>query len=109
MEKTIFEALVDEIIYPLPEGKIENICIKRGLNMSDAFSTEVSNSKDYIGALADCLFSLIQSVNFTEADKTVGTISPDNIKKLLALANRYYKSIGEEEVELDSPMVYIGG
>lgn len=109
MEKTIFEALVDEIIYPLPEGKIENICIKRGLEGNNSFTKEVSESNDYKGALADCLFSLIQSVNFTEADKTVGAISPDKIEKLLALANRYYKSIGEEEVELDSPMVHIGG
>lgn len=107
MGKTVFEALVDEIIYPLPEGKIDNICIKRNLEGDEAYSSEIANSDKYKGALADCLFSLIQAVNFTEADKSIGQISAESLKKILAWANRLYKSIGEDEVTLDEPTVYI--
>ena len=108
MSKTIREALIDEIIYPLPEGKVENKMIARGIDGDDEYTFEVSKSDEYRGAYADCLIALIQSVGFSEADKSVGALSDDTKKRLLSIANSIYKAIGEEEVLAEpKPMVYI--
>lgn len=108
MSKTIREALIDEIIYPMPEGKVENKIIARGLNGDKEYTHETAKSNDYRGAYADCLVALVQAVNFSESDKSVGSLSDDVKKKLLSIANSIYKAIGEEEVLADTkPMVYI--
>ena len=108
MRRTIREALTDEIIYPLPEGLLENKMIARGLNGDDVFNTEAAKSIEYRGAFADCLVALAQAVNFSEADKSVGTLSDEVKKKLLFRANSIYEAIGEEEVLTEpKPMVYI--
>ena len=108
MSKTIRQALTDEIVYPLPEGLLENKMISRGLNGDDEFDIDASKSIEYRGAFADCLVALVQAVNFSEADKSVGSLSDEVKKKLLFRANSIYESIGEEEV-LTEPktMVYI--
>lgn len=108
MSKTIREALIDEIIYPLPEGKVENKMIARGIEGDDEYTLEVSKSDEYRGAYADCLVALIQSVGFSEADKSVSALSDETKKRLLSIANSIYKAIGEEEVLAEpKPMVYI--
>ncbi len=108
MSKTIREALIDEIIYPLPEGKIENKIISRGLDGDEEYDIEVAKSNEYRGAYADCLIALVQSVSFSESDKSVSAISDDTKKKLLSIANSIYKAIGEDEVLAEpKPMVYI--
>lgn len=108
MSKTIREALIDEIIYPLPEGKVENKIISRGLNGDEEYDIEVAKSNEYRGAYADCLIALVQSVSFSESDKSVSAISDDTKKKLLSIANSIYKAIGEDEVLAEpKPMVYI--
>ena len=108
MSKTIFQALVDEIIYPMPEGKIENKLIARGLNGDAEYSFEIAKTNEYRGAYADCLIALVQAVNFSESDKSVGSLSDEVKKRLLAIANSIYKAIGEEEVLAEpKPMVYI--
>lgn len=106
--KTIGQALIDEIHIPIPFGYVENVCIKRELNIEDNFSSEVSKSDSYKGALADCLLSLVQAVSFSESDKSIGSLSEDQRKAILIQANRLYLSIGEEEVSLKpKPTVYI--
>ena len=106
--KTVFQALIDEIHYPIPRGFVENVIIKRGLGACDDFTGVVASSSAYKGALADCLYSLIQAVNFSEADKSTGNLSDAQRKAILKWANRLYGEIGEPEVLFDeNPTVYI--
>lgn len=106
--KTVGQALLDEVHVPIPYGFIENACIKRELSPEDEFDCEVARSSQYKGTLADCLLSLIQAVSFSEADKSIGSLSEDQRKAILVQVNRLYNSIGEEEVSLTpKPTVYI--
>lgn len=106
--KTIGQALMDEIHIPIPYGFIENSCIKRELEAEGVFDSVVAKSDAYKGVLADCLFSLIQAVSFSESDKSIGSLSEDQRKAILVYVNRLYSSIGEDEVTLTpKPTVYI--
>lgn len=108
--KTIKQALIDEIHYPIPEGFVGNVIIKRGLDEEAPLTKEVIESKEYIGAVADCLYSLLHAVNFSEADKSVGSLSTSDKEMILLRVNSLYKTIGEAEVQTKAkPMVYIGG
>lgn len=103
--KTILQALIDEIHYPIQRGHAENRLMKRGLYPCDECTIEILNSKPFIGAVADSLYMLISATNFSEADKSVGSL---NIASILKEANTLYKSIGESEKALQgSPVVYI--
>ena len=106
--KTILQALIDEIHYPIPVGFVENKLIERQLDGGDFFTFETTQSKEWEGALADCLFSLVQAVSLSESDKSIGTLSDKDKELLLARIKALYKSIGENP-ELGQPMVYIGG
>jgi len=100
--------LHDEVFFPIPYGKVENIVIRRGLDGDDGFTADVAAGKGYKGALADCLFSLIQAVNFSEADKSVGALTDAQRKAILKRANALYGEIGEEAKEdAAAPKVYI--
>ena len=106
--KTIGQALADEVHVPIPYGFIENACIKRDLEIESEFNGAVAKSNEYKGTLADCLLSLIQAVSFSEADKSIGSLSEDQRKAILVQVNRLYTSIGEDEVTLSpQPTVYI--
>lgn len=103
--KTIMQALMDEIHYPISEGHVENRLLKRGLSPCEECTIEVMNSKEFIGAVADCLWWLVSAPNFSEADKSINGL---NIASIKAQANSLYKSIGEQEKALEgSPMVSI--
>lgn len=105
--KTIAQALKDEVYYPINDGMIENIITRRGMTSTENFTTEVANSVAYKGAWADCLISLLQSISFNEADKSIGALTDQQRKSILVQANKLYSSIGEEEVPLEpQPMVY---
>jgi hypothetical protein len=106
--KTIKQALIDEIHYPIPLGFVENKMIERQLNGDDEYTFEVAQSKEWKGALADCLYSLIQAVSLSESDKSIGTLSDKDKERLLVRINALYKNIGESPA-LGQPMVYIGG
>lgn len=106
--KTIKQALIDEIHYPIPLGFVENKMIERQLNGDDEYTFEVAQSKEWKGALADCLYSLIQAVSLSESDKSIGTLSDKDKERLLVRINALYKTIGETHA-LGQPMVYIGG
>ncbi len=105
--KTIKQALVDEIHYPIPQGFIENKLIERKLDGDELFTYEVAQSNEWKGALADCLYSLIQAVSLSESDKSIGTLTDSDKQKLLIRINALYKAIGENP-ELGQPMVHIG-
>lgn len=107
--KTIQQALIDEIHDPIPEGFVENVMIKRKLNPVGDCDSDTMNSKEYMGALADCLWSLVQAINFSEADKSFGSLSDKDKERILLRVNSIYNAIGEPSVELEAkPMVYIG-
>lgn len=82
--------------------------IERQLNGDDEYTFEVAQSKEWKGALADCLYSLIQAVSLSESDKNIGTLSDKDKERLLVRINALYKTIGESPA-LGQPMVYIGG
>lgn len=106
--KTIGQALIDEVHIPIPFGYIENVCIKRGLDPEEEFSRDMADCDLYKGALADCLYSLVQAVGFSESDKSIGSLTEDQRKAIIFNVNKLYRSIGEEEVYLESqPTVYI--
>ena len=106
--KTIREALIDEVHYPISGGLVENILISRGISCDDDYNKDVAHSDSYRGALADCLRSLLFAVNYSEADRSVGTLSSEDKKSILNLANSIYASIGEKGIEINKPKVYIG-
>ena len=105
--KTIRQALIDEIIYPLPEGLIDNKLIARGLTGEEEFTFESCRSNEYKGCFADCLVALVQAVSFSESDKSVSTLTDEVKKKLLHRANEIYEAIGEDLVPEERPTVYI--
>ncbi len=106
--KTIIQALIDEIHYPIPIGFVENKLIERQLSGEEEYSFEVAQSNEWKGALADCLYSLVQAVSLSESDKSIGTLSDKDKERLLVRINALYKTIGESPA-LGQPMVYIGG
>lgn len=107
--KTIQQALVDEIHYPIPIGFVENVMIKRNLNGDDEFGYDIDHSNEYQGALADCLWSLVQAINFSEAGKSFGALSDKDKERILLRVNSIYKTIGEPLVELEAkPTVDVG-
>lgn len=107
--KTIQQALIDEIHYPIPIGFVENVMIKRNLNGYDEFNYDIAHSSEYQGALADCLWSLVQAINFSEADKSFGALSDKDKERILLRVNYIYNTIGEPSVELEAkPIVYVG-
>ncbi|MBQ8969168.1 MAG: hypothetical protein IJ064_05505 [Bacteroidaceae bacterium] len=108
MAKTIRQALIDAIHYPIPVGFVENTMIERQLDEDAEYTYEVSQSKAYKGALADCLYSLLQAVSVSESDKSIGTLTDKDKERLLVRINSLYQSIGEDQ-SLGQPMVYIGG
>lgn len=103
--KTIRQALSDEISYPIGEGFIENKLIARGLDGDREISPAVINSKEFLGATADCLFALVDSPDFSESDLSFSM--PDR-NLILKKANYLYASIGEPEKTLDQPKVCVG-
>lgn len=107
--KTIKQALIDEVYYPISEGFIDNKLVIRDINGDDIVTKEIMLSNEFQGALADCLMSVVeQAVNFSEADKSVNTPTNEQLTALKKRINSIYKAIGEEEKDFNSPVVYFG-
>ncbi len=103
--RTIAQALKDEIYYPVNDGKIDNVLLRRGLDGASEISEEIITSAEFNGAIADCLYSLVEAINFSESDISI-SLQDKNL--ILKKANSIYNSIGEPEKNLDQPTVYIG-
>ena len=104
--KTVKQALIDEIHYPISDGFVDNKILARGLDGEDEITQEILRSDEFIGATADCLYSLIEAPNFNEADKSFSLADRDIILKKV---NTLYNKIGEQPVALgEKPMVYLG-
>jgi hypothetical protein len=99
MSKTVIQALRDDIIYAIPTGKVENIVINRFGSLEaggEEYTQAVSETAGYKGAKADCLYSLLQAVNFSEAGMSVGALTDAQRKSILKQANDLYGEIGED-------------
>lgn len=107
MAKTIQQALIDSVLYPIPVGLVENIMIERGLE-NEEFDSVVAQSSEYIGALADCLYALVTAVSFSESDKSIGNLSDKDKAMILKRANELYDELGEDMKPTDEPMVFVG-
>lgn len=104
--RTIKQALIDEVHYPISDGFIDNKLLARGLDGNDEIEGEILRSNAFIGAVADCLYSLIEAPNFNEADKSFNLADREII---LRKVNSLYSKIGEQPVALgEQPMVYFG-
>lgn len=103
--RTVRQALIDEIHYPLKAGFVDNQLLKRDLRPEDEITAERLRSKGFIGAKADCLFSLIEAPNVSEAGLSV---SLGDRNAILKKVNSLYISIGEEEKSIDVPTVTFG-
>lgn len=106
--KTVRQALIDEIHYPISPGFVENKLIERGLENCD-FTARVAKMNSYKGALADCLASLAQAIGFSESDKSVGNLTDKQRELALRRANSLYAEIGEPLIDNGEPMVIFGG
>ena len=103
--KTVRQALIDEVHYPISVGFVENKLLSRGLNPDDELTIETLKSNEFRGAVADCLWSLIEAPSISEADKS---ISLGDRKLILSKVNSIYLAIGEKAVDIaDKPAVYI--
>lgn len=97
--RTVKQALLDEIHYPISDGFVENKLIARQISGCDIFTYEVANSSNFRGAVADCLFSLIEAPNVSESGVS---FSMSDKELILRKVNSIYSSIGEQEVALQS-------
>lgn len=104
--KTIRQALIDEIYWPIPMGFVDNKLIERELDGDKDFTCEVAKSAQYKGCLADCLLSLTQSFSLSEADKSIGALSDKDKERLLVRVKSLYNEIGEKPA-IGEPTVYI--
>lgn len=103
--KTVRQALIDEIHYPISEGFVENKLLSRGFDPDDELTVDMLKSNDFKGAVADCLWSLIEAPSISESDKSISLGDRDII---LRKVNSLYLSIGEKAVDFaDKPMVQI--
>lgn len=105
--KTIRQALKDEIHYPLGDGFIDNRLSARNLDGDCEISSEVLTCKEFVGAVADCLYSLYQAPNISDAGMSISLTDKDK-SRILKWVNSLYRSIGENEKDDDEPKVYIG-
>ena len=81
---------------------------KRQLEGDDEFNIDVAVSSGFKGAVADCLASLIQAIGFSEADKSISSLTDEQRKLILKKANTLYGEIGEPLVETGEPRVIFG-
>lgn len=93
--RTILTALKDELIYPVSEGFILNRLLKRGLNPEMECSADILTGDAFNGAVADCLYGIIDAPNISEAGLSISKADKDLI---LLRVNKLYNLIGEPTV-----------
>lgn len=107
--KTVRQALLDEVLYPLPGGLVDNRLMARGLDAAAEAAAETLRGPAFAGALADCLLSVVeQAVGFSEADKSVSAPPSEQTRALKSRIARLYASIGEAVPPMGEPTVTLG-
>ncbi len=89
---TTLEALKHSVNYPLEDSQVEPILVKRGLDGSATFSTEIANSAAYELSYADMLRFVVTMVNLQQG----GSITQAAVSALAGTANAIYRKHGEE-------------
>lgn len=97
--RTVKQALLDEIHYPISDGFVSNKLLSRGLSEDEEISYEIIQSPMFSGAVADCLFSLIEAPNVSESGVS---FSISDKELILKKVNAIYSSLEEPEVALQS-------
>lgn len=104
--KTIRQALIDDVLYVLPEGIVDNKMMMRDLDGDAEISKDVMLSKSYQGCLADLLMVVVeQAINYSEADKSINVPTQAQLDILKSRINKIYVAIGEAEENFASPKV----
>lgn len=93
---TIAEAIRNESLYPISESVIELKLMKRDLQGAAEATMDILGSREYKGALADTLATLIISPNVSEESGVSISLPERNL--LLKYINSLYTAIGEEAV-----------
>lgn len=106
--KTVRQVLLDAVHYPISEGFVDNVLIERDLDGETTYTSQVSQTTSYKGAMADCLYSLVQAINFSESDKSIGNLTDKQRELILKRVNKLYGDIGEPTIDLGEPTVYFG-
>lgn len=95
-QPTVLSALEAQVEYPIKEDFFITTLIKRGLNGDDECTKEILDSPKFIGAHADCIKHLILYPNsISEGGMSISKADRDS---LMFIANRLYKSIGEDAI-----------
>lgn len=97
--RTLTQALIDEIGYPIGEGFATNRLIARGLCPAAPAEPSTIRGAAFQGATADCLVALVRMPNITEGDYRID-LSDRGL--LLRHANAIYRTLGEPTID-DKP------
>lgn len=95
---TILEALLNSVNYPLTESQVIPLTIKRGLDASSEFTTDIANSRLYLLTYADVLRFVITMVNISQG----GAVYTTSVKSLISVANGIYSRFGEPLISENS-------
>lgn len=87
----ILTALKSSVNYPLTDNNVESRLIGRGLDKTDEFSMEISESKAYQLAYADMLRFVVTMVNLSQG----GSVSQAAVAEMRGTANSIYRKYNE--------------
>lgn len=108
MATTIKDALILSVNYPLSEGNVIPLLIKRGLTATDTFTQQIANSREYELAYADVLRYVVTMVNLSQG----GSVTQASVAELRGTANAIYKKYGESVIggvaDSEPTVTYIG-
>jgi hypothetical protein len=99
---TILEALINSVSYPVDNGRVEAIAIKRQLYTPDEFTYEVSQERSYRLAEADVKVLVATSPNVSDGEVS---ISQSEQERLVSLANAVYSEFGENTAVPQQPTI----
>lgn len=91
---TTLLALKNSVNYPLEDSHVEPLLIKRGVDASADFTTDVANSKEYELAYADVLRFVVTMVNLSQG----GSVTQASVRSLAGTANAIYRKYGESVI-----------
>lgn len=96
-ELTTLAALKAQVQYPLPSDFFLFVMVRRGLDGDAVCTQDMMNSAEFKGAQADCIRQIIlYPSSVSEGGMSLSKADRDS---LMVMANRLYRSIGEEVID----------
>lgn len=89
---TIKLALQSETVYPIPESAIDKIMVDRGLVSDEVYTKTVSESKEFLLAVADVYYWLYTCQSFSEQEISFSIADRD---AFLYKANKLYSQFDD--------------